>query len=74
MGYFDIGRVLGAIAAILTFIGAYIYCIATYGFLFGFGLGWLPSGILATIVFGAVTLLWAPAILLIALGLLKVLG
>jgi hypothetical protein len=34
----------------LTFIISYIYCIAEYGFLFGFGLGWLPSMFLAAIV------------------------
>jgi hypothetical protein len=27
----------------LTFLGCWIYCAATYGFLFGFGLGWLPA-------------------------------
>jgi len=37
------------ITAIITFIGSYIYCIATYGFLFGVGLGWLPSLIVAVI-------------------------
>lgn len=34
-----------------TFLGAWIYCAMTAGFLFGFGLGWLPAGILAGIVF-----------------------
>lgn len=33
--------------AIVTFIGSWIYCIATYGYLFGVGLGWLPSLIVA---------------------------
>ena len=33
----------------LIFIGSYIYCIATYGFLLGVGLGWLPSLIVASI-------------------------
>lgn len=31
----------------VTFCLAYIYCIASYGFLFGLGLGWIPSLILA---------------------------
>ena len=43
-------------------IAAYIYCIATYGFLFGLGLGWLPSGILAAIVGGLTVFLWGAAI------------
>ena len=54
--------VLGWITGLLTFIAAYIYCIATYGFLFGLGLGWLPSGILAAIVGGLTVFLWGPAI------------
>ena len=53
------------IAGALTFIAAYIYCTATYGFLLGFGLGWLPSGILAAIVGFAVVLLWGPVLLLV---------
>lgn len=60
--YFRIGTVMGVIAAALTFVGAYIYCVSTYGFLLGFGLGWLPSGLLAAIVFFVVQLLWLPAI------------
>jgi hypothetical protein len=35
---------------LLTFAAAWFYCAATYGFLFGFGLGWLPAGILACFV------------------------
>jgi hypothetical protein len=45
----------------IVFIGSWIYCIAEYGFLFGVGLGWLPSIIVAVIA-GA---LWP----LIALGI-----
>ena len=71
--YIAIGYVLGAVAGVITFVGAYIYCIATYGFLFGLGLGWLPSIILAGIVGWAVVFLWGPAIvigLLLGLALL----
>ena len=67
MLYFDIGRVLGFIAAVITFIGGYIYCIDTYGFLFGFGLGWLPSIILAFLVFLGVVWLWGPILILLSL-------
>ena len=38
----------------IVFVGSYIYCIATYGFLFGVGLGWLPSLIVAFLA----ALLW----------------
>lgn len=37
------------ISAVLVFIGCYIYTIASYGFLFGVGLGWLPSIIVAAV-------------------------
>jgi TPR repeat protein len=42
-------RIFGSITAIVVFLCSWIYFIATYGYLFGFGLGWLPSGILAVI-------------------------
>ncbi len=35
---------------IVVFLGSWAYCTFTYGFLLGFGLGWLPSSILATIL------------------------
>jgi len=38
------------ICFVLVFFGCWIYCIASYGFLFGLGLGWLPSGITAAVV------------------------
>lgn len=70
--YFAIGAVLGLVVGVLTFIGAYIYCIATYGFLLGLGLGWLPSGILAVMVFFATWLLWGPALALIIIGIVLI--
>lgn len=45
----------------IVFIGSWIYCIFTYGFLFGVGLGWLPSAIVAVIA----GLLW-PLLAIIA--------
>lgn len=39
-----------AISFAIVFIGCWIYCIATYGFLLGVGLGWLPSIITAAIL------------------------
>jgi hypothetical protein len=56
--YEAIGGVLGALVALVTFAGAWIYCMATYGFLLGFGLGWLPAAILAAILGGLVRYLW----------------
>lgn len=69
--YFGIGALLGTIVAFVTFIGSWIYCMSVYGFLFGFGLGWIPSIILAVMVGFAVKFLWGPAALLIAYGVYK---
>ncbi len=38
-----VGRVLAPLAGFLVFAACWIYCIAAYGFLFGVGLGWVPS-------------------------------
>lgn len=49
---FDFGclYIAGAwLTGMITFVGSWIYCIATYGFLFGVGLGWLPSFICAVV-------------------------
>ena len=57
-------KVGAAITWFLIFIGAWLYCIVTYGFLLGVGLGWLAAGITATV------LCWFwPFYLLGALGL-----
>jgi hypothetical protein len=45
-GYIVGAQVIGG----LTFIVSWVYCISEYGFLLGFGLGWLPSMILAGIL------------------------
>jgi hypothetical protein len=72
--YFSIGLALGVPAGFLTFIGSYAYCIATYGLLFGLGLGWCPSLILGSLVVAAMTFLWGPTlILLLASGIVFVL-
>ena len=64
--YFAIGGLLGFIPALIAFLGGWWYCAATYGFLLGFGLGWLPSIILAAIIFFAIMLLWGPILLVVA--------
>lgn len=64
MDFEDIYSLGFSITALITFIGSWIYCIAYYGYLFGVGLGWLPSIIVAVIA-GA---LW-PLILLVIVGI-----
>ncbi len=56
--YWDFSFGLGGLTAGITFLAAWGYCVATSGFLLGFGLGWLPAAILAVIVFFIATFLW----------------
>ena len=64
--YTRIGIALGTLTFPVVFIGCYIYCIATYGFLLGLGLGWLPSGICAAIAAAVVAVAWP--LILAAIG------
>jgi len=48
----------------ILFLGFWIYCIATYGFLIGVGIGWLPSLIAA----GILSAMW-PLLIVAALAL-----
>lgn len=48
----------------ITFIASWIYCISTYGYLLGVGLGWLPSLIVATVA----AFVW-PLIALVAIAI-----
>lgn len=68
--YFRVGGIIGSIVALITFIGSWWYCAVTYGFLLGFGLGWLPAAIAAAIAGALSALLWGPVLFLVALGVL----
>ena len=57
------------ISWVIIFIGCWIYCIAHYGFLWGVGLGWLPSLIVAFVV----SLLWPLLALVIVLAIAGIL-
>jgi hypothetical protein len=61
------GGLLGIIAGLAMFVTAWAYCTMHYGFLFGFGLGWLPAGMLASIV-GAVWWFVSPLVVGLLLG------
>ena len=63
-----IGIPLGIGSAGLTFIASWIYCISEYGFLFGFGLGWLPAAILAVLVGLVFRYLWPLLALVLGAG------
>lgn len=68
--YLSIGAMLGGLSGVVTFIGGWIYCMSQYGFLLGFGLGWLPSAMLAALVAAAVTYLWGVAAVLVVIGVI----
>ena len=67
---YDVGRY---ITGIITFVVSYIYCIASYGFLFGLGLGWIPSLIVGFIA-GFLWPLIAVLIIVLLLLILNVSG
>jgi hypothetical protein len=70
--YFQRGAGYGVWIGLITFVISWIYCIAAYGFLFGVGLGWLPSLIVAAVAYLLTMLLWGPVALV--LGALFLLG
>lgn len=59
-GYMRVGWGLGGLSGIVVFLGGWIYCVATYGFLLGGALGWIPAGIAAAIATVIVAFLWGP--------------
>lgn len=66
----DISTAIAAIVSFLTFVGCWIYCIATYGFLLGVGLGWLPSMIVAAIA----GVLWPLILIALVFGAILLIG
>jgi hypothetical protein len=65
--YLERGAVFAFCVGAITFISSWIYCISTYGFLLGVGLGWLPSIIVAFFAFLLALLVWGPIALLCVL-------
>jgi hypothetical protein len=65
ISYAGIGFVFGVAAGVVTFIGAWAYCVMTYGFVLGLGLGWFPAAICAGIIGWATVFLWGAALLII---------
>jgi hypothetical protein len=57
-----------------TLIAAWIYCTVTYGFVFGFFLGWIPALILALLVAVAMIYLWPLAAIAILYLFYRALG
>jgi hypothetical protein len=63
--YTDLGWICAALTGPATLLAVWIYCAATYGFLLGFGLGWIPALILALVVAVATIFLWPLAALVL---------
>ena len=59
----------GVVDHLRSRFGCWLYCVGTYGFLLGVGLGWLPSAIVGAIV----ATLW-PLLILGVLLLYRYLG
>jgi hypothetical protein len=56
--YLKIGVIAGRLVGGIAFVASYWYCIDTYGYLLGFGLGWLPSAILFNVTHWVVVYVW----------------
>lgn len=65
--YFVVGGILGSIVGFVIFCACWFYCVATYGFLVGVCLGWIPAAIVSGIVGVIVALFWGPIVVLGAL-------
>jgi hypothetical protein len=48
--YTDLGWIFAALTGPATLLAVWIYCAVSYGFVLGFGLGWIPALILALLV------------------------
>lgn len=69
--YWAIGQGIGVVGWWITFLASWWYCAATYGYLLGFGLGWLPSFILASAIAVGLKVLWGPVVLLVGFAVWK---
>jgi hypothetical protein len=72
--YTDLGWVCAALTGPATFVAVWIYCAATYGFLIGFFLGWIPAVILALLVAVAMIYLWPLAAIALLYLIYRVFG
>jgi hypothetical protein len=69
--YDGLGSFIGVIAGFATFVASWIYCVGEYGFLWGFGFGWVPSAMLAVVVGWVTRFIWGIGLILLVLGLIS---
>lgn len=67
--YLVVGHWLGIAAAVVGFFASWIFCASEYGYLLGFGLGWLPSSILAFLLYWATRFLWGLVAVLVLVAI-----
>jgi hypothetical protein len=72
--YTDLGWIFAVLTGPATLLAVWIYCAVTYGFLLGFGLGWIPALILALLVALATIFLWPLAAVAVLYLIYRVFG
>ena len=72
--YTDLGWIFAALTGPATLLAVWIYCAVTYGFLLGFGLGWIPAVILALLVAVATIYLWPLAAVALLYVIYRIFG
>lgn len=65
--YWQIGLALGAVVALITFLGCWWYAISQWGFLLGVAFGWVVAAIIAAMAGALTALLWGPALVILVL-------
>lgn len=68
IAYIEIGRYFFWPTLVLTFIGCWLSAMGSFGFLLGFGLGWIPSLIIAYIFAVLANFLWPIIVLILGMA------
>ena len=72
--YTNLGWIFAALTGPATFLAVWIYCAVTYGFLLGFGLGWIPALVLALLVVVATIFLWPLVVVAVLYMIYRIFG
>ena len=70
--YITTGKATGLLVGLVSFVVLWSYCVTTYGFWLGVGLGWLPSLIGAFLCGGLTVILWPIVLLVLAVAVIAV--
>jgi hypothetical protein len=72
--YTNLGWIFAALTGPVTLLAVWIYCAVIYGFLLGFGLGWIPALVLALLVVVATIFLWPLVVVAVLYMIYRVFG